>query len=118
MAAHSLTLYRGSKLGDALVDALEELIKEEKISGDLAMKVLTEFDQSIYEALNQKVAAKTTFKGKLDTYRYCDNVWTFIVSDATFKTNPTGTGTMTNVPEVKVDRVKIVCVDNKLLQPT
>lgn len=34
------TLYRGGKLGDSLVEALEVLINEEKISGELATEVL------------------------------------------------------------------------------
>jgi hypothetical protein len=33
-------IYRGSKLGDCLVEALQKLIDEEKITGDLAQKVL------------------------------------------------------------------------------
>jgi hypothetical protein len=35
-------LYRPSKLGESLVDALETLIKEEKITEGLAMEVMTE----------------------------------------------------------------------------
>jgi len=33
-------IYRGSKLGDCLVEALQKLIDENKITGDLAQKVL------------------------------------------------------------------------------
>lgn len=33
-------IYRGSKLGDCLVEALQKLIDEDKITGDLAQKVL------------------------------------------------------------------------------
>ncbi len=35
-------LYRPSKLGESLVDALETLIKEGKITEALAMEVMTE----------------------------------------------------------------------------
>ena len=42
-------------------------------------------------------------------------VWTFILSDAKFKTNFTNmTGPTSNAPEVTVDKVKIVCVDAKV----
>lgn len=41
--------YRESKLGDALVDALGELVSEEKISQELAIKVLIEV-RSMYLA--------------------------------------------------------------------
>lgn len=63
--------------------------------------------QSIAEALSAKVKAKVTFKacnepwvkhdyvlmqGHLHTYRFCDNVWTFLLEDTTFKTSIGATG--------------------------
>lgn len=45
-------------------------------------------------------------QGHLHTYRFCDNVWTFILQDATFKNEDN--------PE-NVGRVKIVACDSKLL---
>ncbi|KAL5719440.1 hypothetical protein ACHQM5_012218 [Ranunculus cassubicifolius] len=44
--------------------------------------------------------------GHLHTYRFCDNVWTFILTDAVFKNEET---------QENVDRVKIVACDSKLL---
>ena len=35
-------IYRNGKLGSSLVDALDTLIKEGKLSGELALKVLAE----------------------------------------------------------------------------
>lgn len=44
------------------------------------------------------------FKGSLNTYRFCDNVWTFVLNDVEFR----------EVTElVKVDKVKIVACDGK-----
>lgn len=37
-------------------------------------------------------------------------VWTFLVSDATFKTSATGSGSTVSAPEVHVDKVKIIAV--------
>lgn len=37
-----LTLYRTSKIGDCLAEALDEMITQEKIPGDLGMKVMEE----------------------------------------------------------------------------
>lgn len=56
------------------------------------------------EALANKVKNKASFKGHLHTYRYCDNVWTFILEDAVFRTD---------TDTVQVDRVKIVACDGK-----
>jgi transcription initiation factor TFIIA small subunit len=45
-----------------LTDALDELIGEERIDPQLAMKVLTQFDRVIAETLQDKVKARLTFK--------------------------------------------------------
>ena len=45
-------------------------------------------------------------QGHLHTYRFCDNVWTFILENASFKTDNDVTA---------VDRVKIVACDAKIL---
>lgn len=36
-------------------------------------------------ALHSNVKAKTVMKGKLNVYRFCDDVWTFVVDNPTFK---------------------------------
>ena len=41
---------------------------------------------------------------------YFGQVWTFLVSDATFKTSATGSGSTVSAPEVHVDKVKIIAV--------
>ena len=38
----STEIYRQTKLGDSLVSALEDLLEKEKITPDLAIKVLSE----------------------------------------------------------------------------
>lgn len=45
-------------------------------------------------------------QGHLHTYRFCDNVWTFILQDAMFKSDDR---------QENVSRVKIVACDSKLL---
>jgi hypothetical protein len=44
------------------------------------------------------------FKGDLNTYRFCDNVWTFVLKNADFTDN---------MEKVKVDKVKIVACDGR-----
>ena len=44
------------------------------------------------------------FRGSLNTQRFCDNVWTFVLNDVEFR----------EVTElIKVDKVKIVACDGK-----
>lgn len=87
------------------VNKLQFYFQYGQITPALAFKVLLQFDKSINNALNQRVKARVTFKaGKLNTYRFCDNVWTLMLNDVEFR----------EVHEfVKVDKVKIVACDGK-----
>ncbi|KAK0745099.1 transcription initiation factor IIA, gamma subunit-domain-containing protein [Apiosordaria backusii] len=99
-------LYRHGSLGLTLTDALDELIRDESITPQLAMKVLTQFDRVVAETLQEKVKARLTFKGSLDTYRFCDEVWTFLIRNVTFKMEG-------NQGTVVADKVKIVSCSAK-----
>ncbi|CAG5135328.1 unnamed protein product [Candidula unifasciata] len=77
-----------------------------QISPRLALLVLQQFDKSVSEALSQRVTAKVTFKAKLNTYRFCDNVWTFVLHNAEFRETP--------VQEIAtVNKLKVVACDGK-----
>jgi len=89
----------------ALTDTLDDLISERRIEPQLAMKILANFDRSITEVLADKVKSRLTFKGHLDTYRFCDEVWTFLIKDVTFK--------MENSITVQADKVKIVSCNSR-----
>ncbi|CAG7824267.1 unnamed protein product [Allacma fusca] len=55
-------------------------------------------------ALANRVKSRLNFKaGKLHTYRFCDNVWTFLLNDVEFR----------DIQDIKVDKVKIVACDGK-----
>ncbi|KAL6942989.1 hypothetical protein ACO0RG_001962 [Hanseniaspora osmophila] len=78
-------LYRRSTVGSALVDALDNLISEGRIEAGLAMRCLEVFDKVVSETLKDKTASKMTIKGHLHTYRFCDDVWTFIIKNCELK---------------------------------
>uniref|UniRef100_T1GM55 Transcription initiation factor IIA subunit 2 n=1 Tax=Megaselia scalaris TaxID=36166 RepID=T1GM55_MEGSC len=105
----SYQLYRNTTLGNTLQESLDEFIQYGQITPQLAFKVLIQFDKCINNALNQKVKARVTFKAnKLNTYRFCDNVWTLMLNDVEFR----------EVHEFeKVDKVKIVACDGKSSEP-
>ena len=44
-------------------------------------------------------------KGHLDTYRYCDEVWTFLIKDVNFKLDSGST--------IAAEKVKIVSCNSK-----
>ncbi|KAG6432968.1 hypothetical protein SASPL_104564 [Salvia splendens] len=62
--------------------------------------------QSMTEALETEVKNKVSIKGHLHTYRFCDNVWTFILQNAQVKSEE---------GQETVDCLKIVACDSKLL---
>lgn len=103
----SYQLYRNTTLGNTLQESLDELIQYGQITPQLAIKVLLQFDKAINQALATRVKSRLTFKaGKLNTYRFCDNVWTFMLNDVEFR----------EVQEIAmVDKVKIVACDGKTL---
>lgn len=91
------------------------------------MKVIATFDKSITEVLADKVKARMNFKvaatccflrlgnhgliggflqkGHLDTYRFCDEVWTFLIKDVNFK--------LDNQNTVTAEKIKIVSCNSK-----
>lgn len=88
------------------------------------MKILSNFDQAITEALQKNVKARLQFKvgalahwvggmlltffsqGSLDTYRFCDEVWTFLIKNVTFKMD-------NGSQSVQADKIKIVSCNAK-----
>uniref|UniRef100_A0A8C7XCS3 Transcription initiation factor IIA subunit 2 n=1 Tax=Oryzias sinensis TaxID=183150 RepID=A0A8C7XCS3_9TELE len=76
----------------------------QQITPQLALQVLLQFDKAINTALANRVRNRVNFRGSLNTYRFCDNVWTFVLNDVEFRE-------VTDL--VKVDKVKIVACDGK-----
>jgi transcription initiation factor TFIIA small subunit len=118
MTESHIHLYRSSILCDFLMETLEELADEQKISQDLANKVLESFDTSCLDALRKRAAAKGQLTGKLNTYNYFDSVWQFEVCDAVFKLAPKAQGAMASAPRITADKIKLICVDARLCQST
>lgn len=106
----SYQLYRNTTLGHTLQESLDELVQYSQIPPSLANRVLLQFDKSMNNALSTRVKARVTFKAeKLDTYRFCDNVWTFLLKDVEFKDSQ---------ELAKVESVKVVACDGKAAVPT
>ncbi|TLD31253.1 hypothetical protein PspLS_02805 [Pyricularia sp. CBS 133598] len=93
-------LYRRTSLGICLTDALDDLITNDRINPQLAMRILANFDRVVAETLQEKVKARLQFKGALDNYRFCDDVWTFVIKNINFKLDG---GNQT----IQADKVKI-----------
>ncbi|CAI4044813.1 hypothetical protein SKDZ_11G1490 [Saccharomyces kudriavzevii ZP591] len=111
-------LYRRSTIGNSLVDALDTLISDGRIEASLAMRVLETFDKVVAETLKDNTQSKLTVKGNLDTYGFCDDVWTFIVKncqvtveDSHHDASQNGSGDSQSV--ISVDKLRIVACNSK-----
>ncbi|KAL8935841.1 MAG: hypothetical protein Q9211_004484 [Gyalolechia sp. 1 TL-2023] len=126
MNQQAYELYRRSSIGSTLIDSLDELVHLGRIEPQLAMKILQSFDKIVTDVLAEKVKARLTFKvqscwpisravkklmflveikGHLDTYRFCDEVWTFLIKDVSFK--------LENQTPIQADKIKIVSCNSK-----
>ncbi|XP_051145690.1 transcription initiation factor IIA subunit 2-like [Andrographis paniculata] len=99
-------LYRRSTIGMCLTETLDQMVSTGVLRPELAIQVLIQFDKSMTEVLESDVKSKVSVKGHLHTYRFCDNVWTFLVQNAQLKSE--------EIQET-VESVKIVACDSKLL---
>jgi transcription initiation factor TFIIA small subunit len=99
-------LYRRSSIGLALTDTLDDLISDERIHPQLAMRILSNFDQAMTETLQKNVKARLQFKGSLDTYRFCDEVWTFLLKNVSFKLDGSNN-------TIQAEKIKIVSCNAK-----
>lgn len=94
--------YRNTTLGQCLEDSLDEMIQSNQITPAAKQQVLLQFDKAMSLSLAQRARNKVNFKGKIKIYRYCDNVWTFLMTNTEFRDAAEG---------FHADRVKIVACD-------
>ena len=55
--------------------------------------------------MKENVKSKLQFKGHLHTYRFCDDVWTFVIKDVNVKLDQNET--------INADKIKIVACNSK-----
>ncbi|EDV45425.1 transcription initiation factor IIA subunit 2-2 [Drosophila erecta] len=92
--------YRATTLGTTLQETLDEMIQSGDITEDMASVVLRKYDKSVTKALDEHVTSKINFTaGRLENYRFCDNVWTLLLKDVEFRQGQ---------EVLQVDAVKVV----------
>ncbi|KAJ6496213.1 transcription initiation factor IIA gamma subunit [Mycena sanguinolenta] len=97
-------VYRGSPLGIALLDTLDEYVRDNVVDQNLGIMVMQEFDRALASAIATKVRATASVKAHFKTYRHCEEVWNFTLRNATFK--------MDDKTVVTTGRIKIIaCKD-------
>ncbi|XP_032188688.1 transcription initiation factor IIA subunit 2-like [Mustela erminea] len=97
-------LYRNTSLGNSLQGSLIVSTDHQPPHHQVALQVLPHFDKAINSVLVQRVRNRVSFRSSLNTNRFCDNEWNFVLNDVEFR----------KVTELtKVDKVKIVATDDK-----
>lgn len=110
--AQNTELYRRSTLGQTLEATLDEMVDSGEISPAVAMRAMEQFDESVGRVFAGRTRAqpntpfrdqKTKITGSCKWYRSVEQVWTFVLKNATFRTPmPTGQTEHIVVPECKL----------------
>ncbi|KAF5139988.1 transcription initiation factor gamma subunit [Vairimorpha ceranae] len=86
--------YRQSVIGRALVDIIDEKVRQNLLTPKQAKFILEKFDESIPIVFNRSVTGTLSFKGKICSYNHVEGVWKFIaknfcmyVNNEYYKTN-------------------------------
>ncbi|GMM34723.1 transcription initiation factor IIA subunit gamma [Saccharomycopsis crataegensis] len=103
-------LYRKTTIGMSLIESLDNLILDQRIEPQLALRVLANFDRIIAENIKEKLKAKLSFKGHLHIYRFCDDVWTFVIKNVDIK--------LDHNEVAHADRIEIVANNSKRIGET
>ncbi|PNW77147.1 hypothetical protein CHLRE_10g424150v5 [Chlamydomonas reinhardtii] len=110
----SFQIYRNTSVGESLMETIEQMAQEEKLTEEIALAVLKQFDTSMSKAIKEFVTGKATMKANMKTYHYYENVWTFSLEKVEFKLNQAGNGSMNGAQSLACDTAKVVVVDAKL----
>ncbi|KAJ3427332.1 transcription initiation factor iia subunit 2 [Anaeramoeba flamelloides] len=81
----NLSLYRSTTLGRCLKESLDELVKNKKINQRLANKVLSQFDQSFSDKIENNTNSRMRVQGRVRSYRNYLGLWSFVLKDAVIK---------------------------------
>ena len=90
MNTENYEFYRASSVGEALMETLNDLINEDRITGALAVKILHHFDRVVPEVLETELHATMKIKAKIKHYQNVDEVWTFVLKNVCFTTKENG----------------------------
>lgn len=79
-------MYRSTTLGAALEHVLEGYQKDGTLPPNLVKRMMDTFDKCVTAALSTKVKNRYSYKAnKLRAYRFCDNVWTFVIEEVSLR---------------------------------
>ena len=106
--------YRASSIGVALMDMLDDLVNQNRISGSLAIKVLEHFDRAVTESLAREAKVSINIKGYTKWYTNCDpRVYVFMLEDATIEVQRNETEQQAHLPAIAAPLLKVVAMQTQ-----
>ena len=106
MESGPANLYKKTIFGTQLSETIEEL----KASGcplppQLEKKILLKFDEIMCNEISKLPKNKNTIRGKVTSFRNCDDVWIFYCKDVDLRIDK---------ENITMQKLKIVALDEKL----
>jgi len=110
----STSIYNSTAVGRALVATLDEFVESGEIGQLFAAEILAQYEEVFLRNLQSKVKTKVTFRNeKIISYRFCQDVWTFILENPTFKTERNESITVDGkIKIIALDETKIAQLSN------
>merc|ERR1712023_315376 len=108
-------IYRNSKLGESLALTLDNLVTNDRIPYTLAVRVLDQFDKSIFNALKHQTKARVKIKGRVEKYNHVQNVWLYHAKNVLMIVE-VGTGLEKEIYRLDVEKVELTCVDEGIIK--
>jgi len=96
------------RIGIALADSIDELLREEAITPQLAQTIMTQFDHAIINSL-KKMKSKAKFTAACKTFNHVDEVYKFNLKNVSF--------TMEGSLSVKVPDMRIIACKSGVADP-
>ena len=100
-----LNLYKKTILCTKLIETINELKAQGQITQNLEKKIIAKFDEIMCEEIGKLSKNKNSIKGKVKSFRNCDDIWIFYCRDISLKFDKT---------ELTIPRLKIIALDETL----
>ena len=100
-----LNLYKRTIFCSKLTETIDELKRQGQITPNLEKKIIAKFDEIMCEEISKLSKTKNSIKGKVTSFRNCDDIWIFYCKDINLKLDKMN---------LTIPKLKIIALDEKL----